>query len=120
MNKSHLSECTEALRKLGFDYGEAVLLLHSPEEMLTSDSLSNITKDIIKIVLTEEEQLENSIDSIDKKIFKIDIDLLELMFKESFSKDVLSFIIVTERAEMQLKKPLWFFTTLLKKKGMII
>ena len=107
MNKSCISECTEALRKLGFNYGEAVLLLHSPEEMLTSDALSNNTKNIIRAALAEKEQSEDSIDRISRKLLKIDIELLEVMFKGSFSDDVLSFVIATERAE-------------LKKSGMII
>lgn len=75
------------LRKIGFSRAESIVFLFG-DILRKCDDLSWTTKSIIDKIQFEERRISDCIDSIDKKLYQIKLECLEVMFMAHLEEDM--------------------------------
>jgi len=94
--------CTSALRKLGFSRGEIAILVLGIDLLLVTPSyyVPNSIKDLIKKFIEEQEKVEKTTDPFDRKVHKIQTELLYIIIKKQLD----DYIKIFEEAEAFTKQ----------------
>jgi hypothetical protein len=89
--------CAAALRKLGFSRSEIAILVLGKDSLLSvsSNYVPDSTKDLIEKFTKEQEKEKETTDPLDKKLHRIQAELLYFMIKKQLDK----YIKVFEEAE---------------------
>jgi len=72
--------CLETLRKCGFSIAKSIMLTYG-EKLLESLTFPIEVRTIVKSILDDEEKLDSSLDSFDKSVLRVNIDLSVLMLE---------------------------------------
>jgi len=72
--------CFEALRKCGFSVAKTIMLTYG-EKLLDSLIFPIEVRTIVRSILDDEEKLDETFDSFDKSILRMNIDLSVLMLE---------------------------------------
>jgi hypothetical protein len=94
--------CASALRKLGFSQSEIAILVLGKDLLLTSSPnlVPDSTKNLIQEFTKEQEKGKETTDLLDRKLHRIQAELLYLMIKKQLDEHIKIF----EEAESVIKE----------------
>jgi len=78
---SFTDSCCSALRKIGFSNKEVLLLLFAPEDLLRWGVFLEEEERMVQEILEIQCKLDDCVDLVDRKLYKIEMDLLEMMLE---------------------------------------
>jgi len=83
-------DCASALRKLGFSRSEIAILVLGKDSLLSASSnyVPDSTKDLIKKFTKEQEKEKETTDPLDRKLHRIQAELLYLMIKKQLDEHI--------------------------------
>jgi len=82
--------CASALRKLGFSRSEIAILVLGKDSLLSASSnyVPDSTKDLIQEFTKEQEKEKKTTDLLDKKLHRIQVELLYFMIKKQLDEHI--------------------------------